>query len=144
MMDARRKGQAEFVGGTRGGFIFPGFQMGADAVLAAVKILEMLARTQTRVGELRRKYEHFVRRSVSVPCPWSKKGTVMRRLITDSSHKKRQLIDGVRIFEETGWVLVAPDRMKASFNILAESLSDSDASRLIKQYRTLVEEGQSN
>ncbi len=144
MMDARRKGQAEFVGGTRGGFIFPGFQMGADAVLAAVKVLEMLARTQTRVGELRRKYEHFARRSVSVPCPWSKKGTVMRRLITDSSHKKRQLIDGVRIFEETGWVLVAPDRMKASFNILAESLSDSDASRLIKQYRTLVEESQSN
>jgi mannose-1-phosphate guanylyltransferase/phosphomannomutase len=144
MMEARRRGQADFVGGTRGGFIFPGFQMGADAIFSAIKILEMLARAHTRIGELRSKYEHFVRKSVSVPCPWSKKGTVMRRLITDSSHKRRQLIDGVRIFEETGWVLVAPDRMKASFNILAESLSDSDASRLINQYRTLVEESQSN
>ena len=142
MMEARRKGQADFVGGTRGGFIFPGFQMGADAIFSAVRILEMLARTQTHLGELRNKYEHFIRKSVSVPCPWAKKGTVMRRLITDSSHKKRQLIDGVRIFEESGWVLVAPDRMKASFNILAESLSDTDTSRLVKQYQELVEESQ--
>lgn len=144
MMEARRKGQADFVGGTRGGFIFPGFQMGADAIFSAVRILEMLARTQTHLGELRLKYEHFVRKSVSVPCPWAKKGTVMRRLITDSNHKKRQLIDGVRIFEETGWVLIAPDRMKASFNILAESLSDTDASRLVKQYQSVVEESQGN
>ena len=113
-------------------------------MLALAKILEMMARANTSFGELRQKYEHYVRKTVSVPCPWSKKGRVMRQLITDSSHKKRQLVDGVRVFEDSGWVLVAPDRFKASFNILAESTSKRETSTLINRYKVLVEECQDN
>jgi mannose-1-phosphate guanylyltransferase/phosphomannomutase len=143
MMDAHTRGGIEFVGGTKGGFIFPGFQMGADAMLGAVKILEMLAKTRTRFGRLRQRHEAFVRQSISVPCPWSKKGTVMRRLIVTSNSKERQLIDGIRIFESDGWVLIAPDRAKASFNIIAESRSREETSKLLNQYRAFVEESQS-
>lgn len=144
MMDVRRSGEVSFVGGTRGGFIFPGFQSGGDAMFAIVRILEMMARTRTRFGPLHNKYERFIRQTASVPCPWSKKGTVMRRLITESHEKKRQLIDGVRIFEDNGWVLVTPDRLKASFNIMAESTSQSDATRLIDRYREIVKDSQDN
>ena len=144
MMEVRRRGEAEFVGGTRGGFIFPGFQMGADAMLSAVKLLELMARNKTRLGEARKKFEHLIRQAVSVPCPWSKKGTVMRRLIVGSDDQPRQLIDGVRVFDEDGWVLVTPDRLTAAFNILAESHSTEKTARLIEHYRTLVEESQLN
>lgn len=144
MMEAITKGQAEFVGGTRGGFIFPGFQMGADAVLGAVKILEMLAFTRSRISQLRKRHEQFVRQTVSVPCPWAKKGTVMRQLITSSDNKERQLVDGIRIYEDKGWVLVAPDRMKASFYIFVESRSDEITTGLLNRYRGLVEEWQRN
>jgi mannose-1-phosphate guanylyltransferase/phosphomannomutase len=142
MMEIHRQGDVDFVGGTRGGFIFPGFQMGADAMLAAVKILEMIARTKSRLSALRRKFTHLVRQHVSVPCPWAKKGTVMRKLITSSGDKQYQLIDGVRILEDNGWVLVIPDRVTAAFNILAESKSKETTSRLIEQYRTVVEQAQ--
>jgi mannose-1-phosphate guanylyltransferase/phosphomannomutase len=144
MMAARREEKVEFVGGTRGGFIFPDFQTGSDALLGLTKILEMMARTGERLGEVRSRYETYVRESVSVPCPWSRKMTVMRRLITDSSNKERQLVEGVRIFEDNGWVLVAPDRLKASFNIMAESTSRDATLRLISQYRELVENCQEN
>ena len=139
MMEIYRRGEVDFVGGTRGGIIFPGFQTGVDAVLSAVKILEMMAQTKSRFGTIRERFAHLNRRFVSVPCPWSKKGTVMRMLITGSEDKKRQLIDGVRIFEEKGWVLVAPDRRTAAFNILAESSSEEATSHLIGEYRNLVE-----
>jgi len=142
MMEVYRRGGVDFVGGTRGGFIFPGFQMGADAMLAAVKLLEMMAATKTRLGEIRKKYEHLVRRSISVPCPWSLKGTVMRKLIAGTDDKERQLIDGVRVFEDGGWVLVAPDRTTAAFNIMAESSSPGGTQTLIERYRSLVEESQ--
>ena len=142
MMEIHRKDEVDFVGGTRGGVLFPGFQLGADAMLSAVKILEMMAQTKSRFGKLRTKYEHFSRQQVSVPCPWSKKGTVMRKLITDSAKKERQLIDGVRIFEDSGWVLVAPDQLTASFNIAAESTSKEETASLINQYKSVVEEYQ--
>lgn len=144
MMDIWRSGEVSFVGGTRGGFIFPGFQAGGDAMFAMVRILEMMARTKTRFGPLHNKYERFIRQTASVPCPWSKKGTVMRRLITESHEKQRQLIDGVRIFEDNGWVLVTPDRLKASFNIMAESTSRSSAARLVDRYRDIVRDSQEN
>jgi mannose-1-phosphate guanylyltransferase/phosphomannomutase len=144
MMEALNKGKVDFVGGTRGGFIFKGFQMGADAILGGVKILELLAKAKTRFGLLRTSHERYVRQNLSVPCPWAKKGTVMRRLITGSDDKKRELIDGVRIFENGGWVLVAPDRLHASFNISAESHSREATEKLIDKYRDFVLESQNS
>jgi len=143
MMETSRSGKVGFVGGTRGGFIFPGFQHCSDAIISAVKILEMLAETKIKLSEARRKYEGFKLQTLSVPCPWARKGTVMRKLISESKDKKRELIDGVRIFEDSGWVLVTPDRDKASFNIIAESVSQEKASRLIDHYKKAVEEYQS-
>ena len=113
--------------------------MGSDAMLSTVKILEMMARTKTRFGDLCKKFDYLTRRTMSVPCPWSKKGTVMRQLIINSENKNRQLIDGVRIFEDNGWVLVTPDRITASFNIFAESKDPDSVARLIDQYASFVE-----
>ncbi|MEE8577213.1 MAG: hypothetical protein V3T31_08150, partial [candidate division Zixibacteria bacterium] len=143
MMETRKSGEVSFVGGTRGGFIFPGFQMGADALFATVNILELLASTRKSLGSLRQKHNHFNRGQISIPCPWARKGTVMRKLITGSDGKNRQLIDGIRIIEDDGCVLVAPDKQKAAFNVYAESESDDRTRELISQYSALVEESQS-
>ncbi len=142
MMDVRLQGKVDYVGGTRGGFLFPGFQMGADAILATVKILEMMARSKSRFSELRAKHDKYTRQETSIPCPWAKKGKVMRHLITGTDDKKRQLVDGVRVFENGGWVLIVPDRLKASFNVIAESESSEDTAALIERYRQFVRESQ--
>lgn len=144
MMEIFQSGDVDFVGGTRGGFIFSGYQMGSDAMITTVKILEMMAQTKSRFGTARKKFEHLNRRSASVPCPWSKKGTVMRKLIIDTADKNRQLIDGVRVLEDNGWVLVTPNRVTASFKIIAESTSQEDVSKLINRYRVIVEKYQAN
>jgi mannose-1-phosphate guanylyltransferase/phosphomannomutase len=138
MMQARRAEGVSFVGGTRGGFIFPGFQTGADAIFSTVRILEMLARTRSRIGELRKKYDHYIRQNVAVPCPWAKKGTVMRRLNTETVSQERVLVDGALIKDPSGWVLISPDRLRASFNVQAESTSAKNTASLLKRYSELV------
>ncbi len=142
MMDAHIHGAADFVGGTRGGFIFPNFQIGADAMYALVHLLEMMTKTDVRLCDLRTRFSGYIRKTVSIPCPWSKKGKVMRTLINSTEDKNRQLIDGVRVFENGGWVLVAPDRLRASFEVLAEAESEETVNRIIKNYAALVEESQ--
>ncbi len=142
MMDAYQRGGIDYVGGTRGGFIFPTFQLGTDAVLAAIYILEMLARQKTGLAELRGGFEKYLRAESSVPCPWAKKGQVMRKLISYTDNKNRQLIDGVRVIENGGSVLIAPDNLAAAFNIFAESESQDFVDKMISQYRTLIEESQ--
>lgn len=142
MMEAHQVSGVDFVGGTLGGFIFPRFQMGSDAMLATVYILEMMAAEKVRLGELRCNYENYIRKEIKIPCSWSKKGQVMRKLIADTESKNRQLIDGVRVMEDSGWALIAPDNLTAAFNILAESESKGDVEQLVGKYKTLVEEAQ--
>ncbi len=142
MMEAYQNAGVDFVGGTLGGFIFPDFQMGTDAMMAIVYILEMMARENVRLGDIRGKFEHYLRKQITVPCPWSKKGQVLRKLITSTDEKDRQLIDGVRIFENGGWVLVAPDNLTAAFNILGESDSAESLDKMVNLYKNLVEEAQ--
>ncbi len=142
MMEAFQTGGVDYVGGTLGGFIFPGFQMGSDAILAIAFIIEMMAKERVRLGEMRTDFEKYIRREIKVPCPWAKKGQVMRKIITDTDNKNRQLIDGIRIFEPEGWVLVSPDTLTASFLIQAESESPDSLDELIDRYRTLVEQAQ--
>ncbi len=139
MMSIFKEPGIDFVGGTKGGFIFPGFQTGTDAMFTAVKILEMMAKTKSKFSELRKNHDHFHRKALSVPCPWAKKGTVMRQLIKESENKKRELIDGVKIFTKNGWVLITPDRLTASFNILAESTDKKSTENLLKKYQELVQ-----
>jgi mannose-1-phosphate guanylyltransferase/phosphomannomutase len=135
MMQAFKSDDVDFVGGTRGGFIFDRFQLGADGMFAAVKLLELLAKQQLDLIDLRSLYEHYHRVVHIVPCPWARKGQVMRLLIENTEGKKRQLVDGVRVQENGGWVLAAPDRNEALFMVLAESTDKNKAAKLADTYR---------
>jgi mannose-1-phosphate guanylyltransferase/phosphomannomutase len=138
MMYAKSELNVDFVGGTRGGFIFPGFQLGADAMFAAVKILELMAKSGKTLADLRKKYADLVLKTEDVPCNWRKKGQVMRNLIQETANDNRQLIDGIRLLRDDGWILIAPDREKDLFHIYAESRSKKKAQAYIKEFKEKI------
>jgi mannose-1-phosphate guanylyltransferase/phosphomannomutase len=143
MMDALSDLGVDFVGGTRGGFIFPGFQLGADAMFDVAKILELLARNGRSLGVLRKKWDKFFMVKAVVPCSWGKKGQVMRELSKYTENLNRQLVDGVRVINEDSWVLVTPDRKKAAFHVYAESTDRAKAQALLEEYSRKVKDWQS-
>lgn len=150
MMDANYRLKVDYVGGTKGGFIFPGFQMGADAMFDVAKILELLARNGSSVhppvkrslASLRRELDHYHMLQQTVPCSWGKKGQVMRELFKYTENSPRELIDGVRLWVNDSWVLVMPDRRKASFHIFAEATRENEAEKLLQEYVKKITEWQ--
>jgi mannose-1-phosphate guanylyltransferase/phosphomannomutase len=111
-----------------GGFILPRYLPAFDATAAFATMLELLARTGTRlsklVGELPR--THVVHETVSTPS--EHKGTIMRSLV-ESADGELQLIDGVKMLYDDGWVLVLPDPEDPVSHVWAEAPSDTDARR---------------
>jgi mannose-1-phosphate guanylyltransferase/phosphomannomutase len=89
MMEVTRVGEIAFVGGTRGGFIFPDYMFAADALYSIAKILEMLASTGYVLADLDRSLPKRHQAKVSVPCPWDAKGHVMRRAMEFSADTRR-------------------------------------------------------
>jgi mannose-1-phosphate guanylyltransferase/phosphomannomutase len=139
MMDAARDKDVGFIGGTRGGFIFPDFLFACDGMFAVAKILELLALTGEKLGELDRSIPRLHFLSKEVHCSWDAKGRVMRNIMKASEKENRQLVDGIRIlFDDADWVLLLPDKERAVFHIYAEAKEKSTAVRLQDEYEKKV------
>lgn len=138
MMEATRDSQVLFVGGTRGGFIFPEFLSASDGMFTACKLLEMVAATGYTLSDLDRTLPKRHLLQQSVPCAWESKGTVMRRAMEHSENKQRLLVDGVKILDGTVSILLVPDREEATFTVTAEADTADKAQRELDRYAALV------
>lgn len=142
MMDALHKSGADFVGGTRGGFIFPGFQIGCDAMFAVAKIIEIMAKTGKRLGKVKRNWPNLNIADKEVPCSWSKKGLVMRKLMEYTTRKKRILVDGVHFTSDGAHITIKPDRYRASFLVQVEARSEVSAKNKLKELSQIIKQWQ--
>lgn len=138
MMDATSDSKIRFVGGTRGGFIFPEFLTASDGMYSACRILEMLAATGLQLSELDLTLPKRHQSTVSVPCPYERRGTVMRRAMDHSEGMQRLLVDGIRLTEGQISILLAPDKEQALFTVTAEADNQDDAMRERDRYAELV------
>lgn len=138
MMDATLDKEVAFVGGTRGGFIFPEFLFAIDGMFAVAKIMEMLARSGRHLGELDRELPRRYVTERTVDCPWEYKGRVMRHAMEHSDRLERQLVDGVKIFLGDDWALLIPDKEKPFFHVVAESSDADRAQALAREYEERV------
>lgn len=130
---------ADLVAGTRGEFIFPHFLPAYDGMFAAAKILEALAHSGARLRELADDQQLVHMRTERVACPWGRKGAVMRRLMEHTENAERQLIDGVKVWQnEAEWALVIPHSDKPNFVVTVEGRDAESADALLDHYAGLV------
>lgn len=138
LMEAASIKQIKFIGGTRGGFIFNEFLHASDGMFSVGKLLECLALSKQRFGDLDRDTPHLHLIKRDVACSWNLKGQVMRLLMKDTEHMPRELIDGVRVFPRQGdrltSVLLNPDRTRPVFHVNAESSDSAIALQLANEY----------
>ncbi len=126
------------VGDGAGGFVFPDFHPAFDGMFAMVKMLEALARFDTRLSDVVNQLPpyHLIRTQVN--CPWEYKGKVMRILSEHYRERREEPIDGVKIDLGEEWVLVLPDADRPLFHVLAESPSRDSAQALADKYARVV------
>ena len=125
-----------FAGDVDGGFIFPRFLPAFDAMMALGKLLELLAVTDQKLGELCRRLPKHYRSELDVACPWEQKGMVMRRLHEETQHENLgvEQLDGLKILLPEGWALVLPDVSAPLFHVRAESRDQEAAAQLAVRY----------
>jgi len=129
-----------FAGDSEGGFIFPRFLPAFDAMLAAGKLLELLAITGRRLRDVRQGIPRYARATRQVHCPWEHKGTVMRRLHEESRELRTEHVDGLKVHLDGDWVLVLPDVSAPVIHVKAETGEPGDAEELADRYAALLSE----
>ncbi|NLT34609.1 MAG: NTP transferase domain-containing protein [Gaiellales bacterium] len=134
-----------FAGSASGGFIFPSFSSGMDAIYAYGKVLELAARKDRPLSRLVDELPDVYLTHNTVPCPWHLKGAVMRLMVEELKEKEVSLIDGIKVTTRPGqWVQLLPDADEPVFHIYAESTdavaADTEAASFGRRLEALIAE----
>lgn len=121
----------DFAGDENGGFIFPAFHPGFDAMFAMVTLARLVKSSGQTLGQLVNQLPEFFISTGRVTCPWETKGTVMRRLVEQPGDRRIELVDGVKLYDEKSWVLILPDAFEPVFHVVAESPTPAESQTLV-------------
>lgn len=69
-----------------------------------------------------------------VGCTWREVGRVLRSLVETERDERVELIDGVHVNEDDGWVLVRPNRSFTACRVIAGSFKEEYAKELSALY----------
>ncbi|EPR13682.1 mannose-1-phosphate guanyltransferase [Ruminiclostridium papyrosolvens] len=110
-----------------------------DAIAGLVKIIEYMCASGITLNQLLLEIPKIYIDKKSIYCPWELKGMVMRRIINDNKDKKAELLDGIKLYLEDGWVLIIPDADTPAFKIISEGSSAVAAKEHCVRFHNIVE-----
>jgi mannose-1-phosphate guanylyltransferase/phosphomannomutase len=129
-----------FAGAVGGGYVFPDFMPGYDAVASLAKLLELLATTGRPISELVAELPTPTLVHHQLPCPWALKGLIMRVLNERMAGRDTDLTDGIKVFSDRGWAQVLPDPDEPLVHLYAEGETLEESEELADELRAVIEE----
>ncbi|MFM7470469.1 MAG: sugar phosphate nucleotidyltransferase [Nodosilinea sp.] len=124
------------------GFIFPKLHPGFDAMFCIAKLLEMLTVQGRSLGPILTELPRVCHRTLTLRCPWSVKGSLMRHLVETTTTEHLELIDGVKILGDNpdNWFLVLPDAGEPLVHLFANSQSWEWVDNTMTRYQSEVQD----
>jgi mannose-1-phosphate guanylyltransferase/phosphomannomutase len=129
-----------FGGAVGGGYVFPEFLPGYDAVASLANLLQLLAPVGRPISEVVAELPRPTLVHRQLACPWGLKGLVMRVLNERMAGRDVDLTDGIKVFDERGWTQVLPDPDEPLLHLYAEGASTEASEELAAELRDVVEE----
>jgi mannose-1-phosphate guanylyltransferase/phosphomannomutase len=129
-----------FAASSGGGYVFPQFLPAFDATASLAHLLELLAPRRRPLSALVAELPEPTLVHRQLACPWALKGTVMRVLNERYADHEVDLTDGIKVFEERGWVQVLPDPDEPLIHVYAEGATREDSEELAAGLTAVVEE----
>jgi mannose-1-phosphate guanylyltransferase/phosphomannomutase len=125
-----------------GGFAWPGHLGAFDAMYTLVKLLELRAKVGIPLSQARSALPQDAYITATEFCPWEAKGRVMRILLDRHRTDSVDLVDGIKVYVDDGFVLVRPDPDEPAYHVVA-SVADAERGRqLVDEYLAQVREAQ--
>lgn len=116
-----------------GGVIYPALHYGRDAVAGVALVLAFLAETQKSLSALGSRYTRYamVKSKIDLPA-----GTdlqkLMERVAGAYEGAELNMIDGLKVMSDTGWVHLRASNTEPVIRIYAESLTEQDAEAMVR------------
>jgi mannose-1-phosphate guanylyltransferase/phosphomannomutase len=137
LMEAAAAGGVTFAADQEGGFIFPSFLPSFDAAAALIEMIALLGRSGDDLVDVVTRVPEVSILHSEVETPFEQKGLVMRTLmeqLADQEGGTLTLIDGIKVENDAGWVLVVPDPEDPTTHVWAEGADWAASEELTESY----------
>ncbi|OKY77901.1 MAG: Phosphomannomutase [Candidatus Methanohalarchaeum thermophilum] len=127
-------------GEENGGVIFPDFQYCRDGLLAASRLIELLAEKEKSFYELTDELSDY--KSVKTKIKVENKKEVMKKVLdkVEKMEVDANYIDGAKIFYEDKWLLIRPSGTEPVIRVFTEAKKEKEAKKLAEEGLSLIEE----
>ena len=123
------------VGGEdNGGVIFADHQYCRDGAMAIIKMIEMIARYGSLDNQVNMLPKYYTVKHV-LKCEEKLKEKILSELTNNHRDEKINLIDGLRIDYDDGWVILRPSGTEEKFRITSESKEESTSEQRAKSFK---------
>ena len=123
-----------------GGMVWPYFFGAFDAMYTLVKLLELRAGAGEPISTAIARLPRAAYLTATEFVPWEAKGRVMRTLLEEHRDHDLDLVDGIKVFVDDGFVLVRPDPDEPACHIVASVGDEARGHALLEDYRRRVRE----
>lgn len=114
-----------------------------DALLSALRMLEILERTGSSLRELVAQLPSFHMKKIAIDCPEQLKEKVLELSFKKWQEREENAeivsIDGKKIIYDDSWLLLRPSGTEPVFRVFSEAKSEEKADKLLKKGKNLVE-----
>ncbi len=141
------KQNAVFGGEENGGLIFPKMQFCRDSAMTIAKIIEIICSENKSFSSLLDKLPRYELLKTKINCPNHLKQKVLEEIKNQVS-KESQIMnidttDGLKLYYNSGWVLMRPSGTEPIFRVYAEAKTSGEAKKLAdsstKEVKTIIE-----
>jgi mannose-1-phosphate guanylyltransferase/phosphomannomutase len=134
LMEVAASQGISFGASQNGGFLWPDFLPAYDAAATLAKLVSLLATTDQSLSALVHSLPPVHIAHETVPTTFQQTGLIMRTLVERLGDRELLLVDGVKVADGDGWVLVVPDLEEPLVHVWAEGTSDEGARARAHQY----------
>ncbi|MEF3308413.1 sugar phosphate nucleotidyltransferase [Paenibacillus sp. GYB004] len=106
-----------------------------DALFGLGLLARNVLHSRMSVSKLLQFLPAFSLHHTSIEVPWDEKGRLMRLLTEQAKNRRADLLDGIKVYDETGWVLLLPESDEPKFTLIAHGEREDKAMELAERYR---------
>ncbi|MEM2904318.1 MAG: phosphoglucosamine mutase [Candidatus Bathyarchaeia archaeon] len=126
--------------GSCGGVILPRLSYTRDGILAAAKVLEVLATRGETLSAITGRMPRYFSVRTKLPCSREEAQQVVTALAERHRGETIDLTDGFKLLKRGEWVLVRPSGTEPVLRIMSEARTQESAKRLNDETRKYVED----
>lgn len=119
-------------GEENGGVFYPPHQSVRDGAMTAAQIVEIVATEGKPLSQLVGELPEYFSTKVKVPVPPDKKEAILQALLGFTDGMERITMDGVKILNDEGWILIRASGTEPLYRSFAEGKTQEIADRLCK------------